>query len=488
MRSPAILPGGFLEAASELVRRKTGLVFSETRRSGFQAAFARTMQRAGAAEPERYLHELEFDPTLLDDLVAEITVGETYFFREPRQFQVIRNTIVPDLLGTAGRDQRLRIWSAGCATGEEPYTIAIVLGEMGLESVGHIVATDLSRVALARAAQARYSRWSLRGMPEQQVQAYFDRNGERFSLRSPLREAVDFRYLNLAEDSCPSPATGVWGMDLILCRNVLIYFDAETVARVARRLMDSLSKGGWLLLGASDPPLARLVPCAVVVTEAGLAYRHAQSASTASEPTAVAWSPAIPRRATEPEPDVSLLASSSPRPLLPEAQAGDDAMEATRCYAERDYGRAASVAERAVLRDPEAAAVWIVWVRALANRGDLPAAGRACAAAIDRHRTVAELVYLHAVLLGEAGQHAAAAAAARQALYLDAGLAVAHLTLAGALTRLGEIEGARRAFRNAERLLVALSPDAPVPASDGEPAARLLEMVRVQMRLAAPPI
>lgn len=132
------------------------------------------------------------------------------------------------------------------------------------------------------------------------------------------------------------------------------------------------------------------------------------------------------------------------------------------------------------MHDP---ALWVVTVRALANRGELEAAGRSCAAALEQHRTSAELTYLHALLLGEAGWHAEAAKAARRALYLDPELVVAHLALGRALTRRGDVSGARRAFRNAERLLAAMRPEAVAPASDGVPAGRLAEMARVQLRL-----
>jgi len=161
----------------------------------------------------------------------------------------------------------------------------------------------------------------------------------------------------------------------------------------------------------------------------------------------------------------------------------EDPTEAARCYAVRDYRRAAEVATAVVRRDDGDPALWIVLVRSLANQGQLAAAGLACAAALDRHRTSAELAYLHAMLLAEAGRCSEAASAARRALYLDRRLVVAHLALGGALARLGEVEGARRALGNAERLLVSLPPDAILPASDGEPAGRLAEMTRVQLQL-----
>jgi chemotaxis protein methyltransferase CheR len=466
-------------AAGEFVRQRTGLVFSEARRSAFEAGIDRAMRRAKLTEPKVYLAHLDAQPALLDDLVGEITVGETYFFREPQQFAFIRSDVVPALLSHRSSDHALRIWSAGCATGEEPYTLAIVLREQGL-AAAHVVATDLARTALSRARRGVYTRWSLRGVPDHIVRTHFEQEGSRFALAPAIRDAVDFRYLNLAEDTYPSLSTGIWGMDLILCRNVLIYFDVETVARVARRLIDSLSDDGWLLLGASDPPLGELAPCDVVVTDAGLAYRRS-GRSTRPAAAPVATTPFV----LSPLPDARALpvATYAPAPVAPRQEERAGLAEAARSYAERDYERAAEQARRLVERDGSDPAPWIVLVRALANRGELEAAGRSCAAALDRHSTSAELAYLHAVLLAEAGRHADAVAAARRSLYLDRGLVVAHLALGGALARLGDIEGARRSARNARRLLAGMPPDAIVPGSDGEPVSRLAEMAGVQLQL-----
>lgn len=466
-------------AAAALVRQRTGLIFSAARRSTFDTALALAMRRAKLSDPEVYLARLAVEPALLDDFVADLTVGETYFFREPQQFAVIRNQVIPALLSSRSRERSLRVWSAGCATGEEPYTLAIVMREQGLAGAAHIVATDLSHAALAQARRACYTRWSLRGVPDEVIRTYFEHVNDRFLLAPAIRDLVEFRYLNLAEDSYPSIPTGVWGMDLILCRNVLIYFDADTIAHVARHLLDSLSDDGWLLLGASDPPLGDLVSCDVVVTSAGLAYRRPgrgvirPSATAVVTPTFVL--PPLPE-AARPEPSPSL-------PIVPELQTSASSADAIRCYVERDYERAADLAGRLVQHDGSNAALWVVRVRSLANRGDLNAAGRACTAALDRHRTSAELTYLHAVLLAESGRYADAAAAARRALYLDRELVVAHLALGSALARLGDTDSARRAFRNAERLLAAMSPVGIVSASDGEPAGRLAEMARLQLRL-----
>jgi chemotaxis protein methyltransferase CheR len=148
-----------------------------------------------------------------------------------------------------------------------------------------------------------------------------------------------------------------------------------------------------------------------------------------------------------------------------------------------EYDRAGHLAGQIAARPGAAAEVWALLVRAAGNRGDLEAAGRACAAGLERHPTCAELVYLHGLLLAQGGRIRDAAGALRRALYLDRALAVAHLTLGRVLSQLGDGEGARRALRNAHRVLSRAPADAPVPAADGEQAGRLAEMARVQLAL-----
>lgn len=445
--------GADFEAVMRLVGERTGLTDPPGRREGIRAGIRRAAARTGVAHPARYLALLQADGAALDDLLNELTIGETYFFREPAQFDFIRGEVLPRLLSERGA---VRAWSAGCATGEEAYSLAILLQELGARA--QVVGTDISRERLAHARRACYTGWSLRGVPEPVVERYFRRGRNRFELSSRVRGAVTFRPLNLADDAYPSAASGIWGMDLVLCRNVLIYLDPGTVARVARRLLNSLSQEGWLFLGASDPPLSDLVPCEVVVTGAGVAYRRAGRSTVG---TAV-FAPGAEAASVSAPPAVEAPRASLPR-ALPEETAQGSPPPAERDDADAD--------------------LCIARVRVLANQGRLADAGRACAAALDRHRTSAELAYLHSVLLAEAGLNREAAQAARRALYLDRGLAVAHLSLGAALTRLGDAEGARRALRNADDLLSSLSPAEVVPASDGELAGRLAEMVRVQLRL-----
>lgn len=485
MNSAGAVTPELLETARVVVRRRTGLVFGPARTGAFESGFVRAASRHPGVAPEHYLRSLERDSTALDDLVAEITVGETYFFREPEQCSVIRHKILPAVGADKSRLQPLRLWSAGCATGEEVYTLAMLLHESGAQPA-RILGTDLSRSSLARARRGQYSTWSMRGVPGPTIEAWFDREGKRYTIRPALREGVEFQYLNLAEDTYPSLGTGLSAMDLIVCRNVLIYFDTEIIARVARRLLDCLSPDGWLVLGSSDPMINELVECEVVVTTAGLVYRPSGTTGPA-----VGFTPLTPDvdylTPTEPASLEEPVASEPGQPAELEsgasdvARAGED--DPVVCFQSHRYERAAQLAAGQLDQTPDSLPHWIIWVRALANLGRLGEADRACIAGLDHHKTSPELFYLHAVLLTEASHHEAAAGAARRALYLDRGFVMAHLVLARSLTRLGDVIGARRSLENATRLLTALKADELVPASDGESAGRLAEMARVQITL-----
>ena len=223
-----------------------GLSFPESRAQSVEMGIHRAMVRARVADLDRYRELVERSPEALDDLLTEMTVGETYFFREPAQFACIRREVLPDLRRRRDGEAVIRAWSAGCASGEEAYSLAILMQEEGFGERAWLLATDVSRTALDRARRASFTAWSLRGPGAGAVEPYVSRQGASVLLQERIRRLVRFEYLNLAQDVYPSAASGIWGMDLILCRNVLIYFDRETVPRrVARRLYDTLAPE-WL--------------------------------------------------------------------------------------------------------------------------------------------------------------------------------------------------------------------------------------------------
>jgi chemotaxis protein methyltransferase CheR len=494
--------GGWSDAAfgriADWLHAEAGLVFPVVRRATVEAALRRVMAAARIREPEGLRAALQLGGPIVDAVIGELTIGETYFFREPRQLDVVRQLAFP---GPEHASRPFRAWSAGCASGEEPYTLAIMLREAQPAQPARVVGTDLASSRLAAARRGRYTRWSFRGVSDQVVRRYFSTERQYFVLDPSIRAAVDFRLLNLAEDAYPSSATGIQAMDLILCRNVLIYFDAETVRRVATRLLASLSDDGWLFLGASDPMIGGVVECETVVTDAGLAYRRARqpSRTTASQSTAPAGNDAVTldlssgsnvRVGDVPAPPRERADApswpASPSPLAPvqtesvhPAESVPDVAATLAAYAAGDFDASAALAARVVAVAPSEA-VSVVLVRSLANRGRLAEAESACVLALEQYAGSAELEYLRGLLLDEAGHGAAARTAVRRALYLDRRLTVAHLLFGELLARAGDRAGAERAFRNAEALLAPLPSDATVPGADGAPAARLLHIARTR--------
>lgn len=432
---------------ARILEERVGLVFSASREADLEAGARRAMARAGLRDEGAYAARLAADPALLDDLLAEVTVGETYFFREPDHFEFIRREVLPEAVARRGEEQPVRVWSAACASGEEAYSLAVLLDEVGLSDRGSILATDVSRPSLARAKKGVYSSWSLRGVDPRRVDRYFRRDGPAFLLDDRLRRKVSFEYLNLALDAYPSLATGTWGLDLVLCRNVLIYFGKQAVERVAARLHATLVDGGWLVTGPSDPPLGGSAPFDVVTTPWGVFYRRrgprtaflAQAPPATEVPEPPPALPALP---------VPVPAAAPPRPPAMPAEPGE--------------------AER---------------IRELANqRGPLEAAV-AAASSCARSPLSAELRYLRGVLLWAAGRDAEAARELRRALYLDPSLAAVHFVLGSVLDRSGDMEGARRAFRNALSIAEACPPDGAAPLADGETFTRLAGAARARLEL-----
>jgi chemotaxis protein methyltransferase CheR len=473
-----------LDAVFRLLNRRTGLWFPPGRRALAETGVTRAITRA--ASPGRYLALLEAGGAAWDALVTEMTVGETYFFREPAQFAFLRREVLPALRrrGRAG----VRAWSAGCASGEEAYSLAILFEEEGFGDRSFLLATDLSAAALERARRASYGPWSLRGSGAEIARPYLRPDGERLVVAERLRQRVTFAPLNLAAETYPSADTEAWAMDVVLCRNVLIYFDGDTVRSVARRLFDTLAPGGWLFTGASDPPLAAFAPFESVVTDVGVFYRR--GARPALKDGAKEGSPVNGAEERGAVPASPVHGASAFSPVLQggassDARAGvsgpvtppDPRQEARAAFERGDYARAAALAG-----DPAGA---VLRVRSLANV-DAEAAERVCAEAAGTRPLDVELHYLHAILLLGLGREAEAARAVRRVLYLDRSLAAAHFALGSLLERRGDRSGACRAYRCAHELAAARPPDEPVPLADGEPAGQLATAAAARLETLRP--
>ena len=463
------------EAVSELIRAHAGLVFPLTRRSFAEAGIQRAMTQSGITDVGRYFDHLRLaEGRHLDTLIAELTVGETYFFREPAQFEFIRREVLPAIKRSRDIDHRLRAWSAGCATGEEAYSLAILFEQEGIAADCFLLATDISQPALARAREASYGAWSLRGGGQSLVQRYLQPRGQRYVVAERFRERVVFRRLNLARDGFPSEANGTAAMDLILCRNVLIYLDREAVGHVAERLFASLADGGWLITGPSDPILPHAPSIEAVATEAGIFYRRALH-----QPV----SPARPR----PAPNHAMILRARPtarhhaaRRRVPRDPLG----EAREALARGDHRGVLELTQEGV-GAPESS---ILRARALANLGDAASAEAVVGAAAVSFPLLPALHFLRALFLVQLDRHEEAAQAVRRVIYLDPTLALGYLMLGAILQRLGKRSEARRAYRNGHALLSRRPPDEIVALSDDERASTLLQAAAAQLAALGDPL
>ncbi|WP_132256789.1 CheR family methyltransferase, partial [Methylobacterium segetis] len=265
-RDPFADPG-YADLKAEIIARtghqyyadKDGLLFDRLRRRFRAAGMAdATAYRALLAQGQDGAREWAA-------LEAEITIGETFFFRYAEQFEALRETILPGLIAARGPEQSLKVWSAGCSTGAEPYSVAILLREILGEALPEwhvaITGTDISVAALATARAAHYGRWALRTMPAEARNLYFRRLPAEpgaareggYALRPEFRRMVRFERQNLLALIDGTAPARFAEFDLILCRNVLIYFSAETVAGIVRALGRRLRPGGWLLIGHAEP-------------------------------------------------------------------------------------------------------------------------------------------------------------------------------------------------------------------------------------------
>jgi chemotaxis protein methyltransferase CheR len=385
-------------------------------------AFARRLLGAAAGGPQ------------LDLLARALTVGETYFFRERRCFEVLEQELLPALIAerrSTGR--RLRLWSAGCCTGEEAYSLAMVVDRLLPQRQGwevSILATDVNPHFLRRAARAEFGPWSFRDAPAG-LQRYFMPAGDgRLALLPHIREMVSFAQLNLAGPGYPSAHSGTEAMDLILCRNVLMYFTPPQAQRVMGRLQAALRDGGWLCVGAAEAPLKTLQGLLPAAIDGTAFYRKAAATPTAQPATG---SPA----------PAGALPTATPPPA-PHDNATPDPLQ---------------------------------HARTLADAGALEPARAAVEQLVAAAKLDPEAHYLHAVILQELGQDAGAEQALKRALYLDPGFALAHHALGQLALRGGRPVPAQRHFHHALAALERLDAASVLPHSGGLAAGHLRALI-----------
>ena len=245
---------GTLEVLLDYLRRSRGFDFTGYKRTSLSRRVQKRMQDVGADTYLSYLDLLEVDPDEFTQLFNTILLNVTSFFRDPPTWDYLSGEVMPQLAAAKGADEPIRVWSAGCASGEEAYTLAMVAAEaIGAETVRErvkIYATDVDEEALAQARHARYDARRVEGVPPELLERYFERSGDEYVFSKDLRRSVIFGRHDLIQDA---PISRI---DLLVCRNTLMYLNSETQARVLARFSFALREGGYLTLGKAEMLLA----------------------------------------------------------------------------------------------------------------------------------------------------------------------------------------------------------------------------------------
>ncbi|MFA6504947.1 MAG: CheR family methyltransferase [Treponemataceae bacterium] len=457
-----------LSRFNDFISARMGIEFPQTRWNDLAAAANTAAREFGFTDAETFIDHLEAFPLSVERferLAGLLTNGETYFWREPLVFDALVNSILPELVRfRESTDRRLRIWSAGCSSGEEPYSIAIALRKVIADISDwdvKILATDLNTEHLKKASVGAYGEWSFRDAPDGLMRENLRvRNDGKREVLPEIQDMVDFACLNLVADEYPQ------AMDIIFCRNVLMYFSRDRAVEVGKKLYDSLAEGGWLFVSASELSQEIFPQFEAVRIDGAFAYRKRLTATVA--PVAVpAWT-ADPVWTAKPSGIFSVG-------VLPER-----------------IERAPDVVETPPTKGPDETLPLDVksYIRTLADRGYLAGALTLCDEALSADKLDPVLHYLRAVILQESNRTEEAIGSLQRALYVDPKFILAHFTLGNLQTRNGDPKTGRRCYENALALLADLAESDvlsdSVDIATNMTALRFGEIIRSAMRTGAP--
>lgn len=456
--SEGLASGGSRHRLDEFVRSAVGLRVREQDFETLSLWSAQRMRTLALPGIEQYGALLADDNAAgrreRELLTVQFSTGESYFFRDAGQFDLLAATILPELIARRTHERSLRIWSAGCAAGEEAYSLAMLVDELAPRLAGWqvlILGTDINSDALEKARRGEYRDWSFRTLDDKRKQRYFQPHGDQWRIDPHLRERVTFRGGDLLRDRFPDAQAGLSDFDLILCRNVFIYLDKPAVAQITAKFSATLADGGYLVTGHSELFGHDIAPLRVrLFAQSAVFQKTAQSAAESGlgealakvqVPAVAALLPAL--RIERQVSRVEQRAAPTRPPAMPMADV-DRLMQA----AWRD-----------------------------ADRGMPAAAEQDCRKAIALAAFDPRPYYLLAQLAQESGDPMQAKTLLTKVIYLDPSFIAAYLELGDLHAQVGEHDRARRMYETARTALGKLPAQAAVAAYGESTTADVLAYV-----------
>ncbi len=496
------LPTALLQALREYLLSKMGLSFSErqdyelVRKIGNAAsAFGHTNSKLFT----EWLLSTKLTDQQTSQLAAFLTIGETYFFREKKSFDFLEHIYLPGLIRKRyGSDNKhLSIWCAGCASGEEAYSLAIALTKT-IPDIKNwnisIQATDINPIFLDQAKKGIYKKWSFRNNSEEFITKNFEKIGENeYHILPEIKKMVHFSYLNLAEKIYPSMQDNHPTVDILFCRNVLIYFSTEGSRQVSERFYDSLVDGGILVV--SPVEMSSLIsPKFNTIHYSGYTIYHKGhlpknkkvpktdgiSPEKPEAPMSTSFQNKVLTFSQEEKPD--FLPKKEPLPektALPKTPTGseNELIQARSLYEKGLFSEAEVILDKLLKLADQSGEVLFLVAKTKANLGKLKEAEELCAKGLSIDKLIAGFHYLLATVMQEQGKDEDAVASLKMAIYLEPDFVLANFLLGTLNLKIGNQEAGMKSFKNALASLSKFSPTDLIPESGGLTAERFTEII-----------
>lgn len=501
----------FLQPLMDYVISATGLMYYADRRREFAAHVTTRLQALEIDDCHGYLQFIQTGPSgneELDRLITLLTIGETHFFRHRELFQALEKTVFPSLIEKNRTHRRLRIWSAGCSIGAEAYSLSMLLRRRFADYLSHwdvqIIGTDINRDFLARASAGIFEDWALRAVSPEDRDAYFSHDGKRWSVKEAFREGVSFAYHNLASSQFSSPLGERAACDLVLCRNVMIYFSQDVVRQAIRNLHTCLATDGWLVVGHAEHNMNWFRSFRTLMSSGAVIYQKPAPQLDVIGPRAE-WgfdlgdfartthgfyrSPELGENTSNSFATASDLCLSHcdandaaancdehPR-LMAEA----DSPQSHLSHSAADGLRAEPRGERRKKFGSLPLSATLQEIRSLADRGEMEEALEHCRTLQRFNALDPSPHFYQALILQQRNDDAGAEQSLRRAIYLDRNHLLAHYYLGLLLQKQQQIARAARSFHNVIKLSSERSPDEQIAHADALTVADLKTLSAAQL-------
>lgn len=423
-----------------------------------------------------YLSRFHESRQELQKLLQFLTVGETYFFRYGAHFEALRTTVIPELIRRKG-EKRLRIWSAGCSTGEEPYSLAMTIMEAlpdWQEWDIKVFATDINNRALNRSRDGVYSARALRVTEQHYLDRYFDRIGESYLVRDEVKRLVVFSHLNLQTAQFPDRDGELSELDAIFCRNVMIYFSIATTRKIVEKFAATFHPGGYLFLGHAETMIQISTSFERISQCGGFYYRQKIGQEISRK------QPAIPVKERNPAGSgTARLLQTRHAPLPPQrpvpppvaaVQSVDDEelyRSAQRLFDAEDFGLAAQLLFKVLRQNPWHLGALVMQGFILANAGHFQDALAVCGDALAVDDLFADAYFLKGLVLEMSDRSMESVGEYQRAILLNMDFVMSHYNLGKLYFRLGRDREGVRELKNSLKLLEKCREEIIIPFSGG---------------------